>query len=105
ATDDATEVNDKLGIQVPKCSARNIPAIAAVRSCGRVNARSSRRLRTRATGTITALPSSVRQKATAIVGASASRTSGPDVETAMTATARSTASSGAAEEVRSTTSA
>ncbi len=94
ATDDATDVNDRLGIQVAKWAARNTPASSDSRRSRRSRPASAARPRadahtnTASTGSARAL----RQKAMASVGASATRTSGADVDTATTATPSSTRS-------------
>ena len=100
ATDDATDVNDRLGTHVAKWAARNSPATSARRRSRRSSVAASRR---RSPGASTTAPrtgsaSALRQNAIASDGASAARISGADVDTATTATpssARSTAAAGA----------
>ena len=86
ATDDATVVNDRLGTQVAKWADRSTPARSAPRP-GRGQpgdlvppADGAQRPRT-------ATARALRQKAMASAGASASRISGAEVDTAATATA------------------
>src|ERR687897_976052 len=85
ATDDATDVNDRLGTQVAKSAPRNSPATTESRRSRASSRRSSRRDRTATTSPSTGSANALRQNATASVGASATRTSGAAVDTATTA--------------------
>src|SRR5262245_45955414 len=99
ATDEATDVNDRLGTQVAKWAARNSPASADSRRSRASRPKNASRDRApRATSrTSTGRARALRQKAMASVGASATRISGAEVDTATTATpnsARSTVGGG-----------
>src|SRR5258708_40157260 len=81
ATDEATLVNDRLGIHVPKWAASSTPAATDFRLSVGESRATSRRRRTTA-GLSTPDARALRQKAIANAGTAASRMSGADVDTA-----------------------
>src|SRR6266545_6551674 len=89
ATEDATDVNERLGTQVAKWAASSNPAVTARRRSRPVSRWNSAEWRDAVHGTSTPIANVLRQKATASVGAAASRTRGAEVDTAATANARS----------------
>ncbi len=89
ATEDATEVNDRLGTQVAKWAARNSPATADSRRSRASSPGNASRALTATRRPSTGRARALRQKAMASAGASATRISGAEVDTATTATPRS----------------
>ncbi len=94
ATDEATDVKDRLGTQVAKWAARKRPAMRASRCSRRSSVAASCRRSREASTTAprTGSANALRQKAIASDGASAARISGAEVDTATTATPSSTRS-------------
>ena len=82
----ATDVYDRAGIQVAKCSASSSPAARARRRSRRSRPRSSALRRSITTGARTTLAMALRQKAIAKAGATVAAISGPEVDTAIRAT-------------------
>jgi hypothetical protein len=89
AVAEATEVKLRDGIQVPKCSASQTPATADARHCWRPVGSAPRRRRSSRTRPVAPLPQQQRQNAMARAGAVHAAMIGPEVDTAITATASS----------------
>ena len=87
AVDDATDVKRKLVIQVAKCAASSSPAPAINRHSKPRSVRSLVARRNTVTGNSAVAAPAFRQNAIAIAGAAVAAINGPDVETAITATA------------------
>jgi hypothetical protein len=89
AVDEATEVNRRLVIHVAKCAASKTPAPPISCHSKRRSVRSRAPRRHNATGSKTPAAAALRQNAIAKAGAAVAAINGPDVETAVTATAMS----------------